>query len=137
MGQGFSPATHMWGRASALQLNPREQARKPAPRGYTSESRVCKTRVRLSAARRTVGWLAPADRERGMRTLFERPNEVVFGEASAAAALARFKAAVADLPDTAVVVSHGTVISLYVAAQTGLDAFDVWQGLQLPEIVQI
>jgi broad specificity phosphatase PhoE len=88
-------------------------------------------------ARRTVSWLAPADFERGVRALFERPDEIVFGEESAAGALARFEMAVADLPDSAVVVSHGTVISLYVAAQTGLDAFYVWRSLGLPELVQI
>lgn len=88
-------------------------------------------------ARRRVGFLEREELERGIRELFDRPDEVVFGEESAAAALRRFETAVADLPDESVVVSHGTVISLYVAAQTGLDGYEVWQALQLPDIVEI
>jgi hypothetical protein len=37
----------------------------------------------------------------------------------------------------AVVVSHGTVISLYVAQRTGLDGFEVWSGLELPDLVVV
>ncbi len=87
-------------------------------------------------ARRTVGWLEPDELERGIRGLFERPDEVVYGEESAAAALARFEAAVEGLPESAVVVSHGTVISLYAAARTGGDPFELWKRLELPDVVE-
>jgi broad specificity phosphatase PhoE len=43
-------------------------------------------------ARRTVPWLEADELRRSIRTLFERPDEVVFGEESATAALARFSA---------------------------------------------
>lgn len=86
--------------------------------------------------RRTVGWLEPHELELGIRRLFERPDEVVYGEESAGAALSRFEAAVEGLPESAVVVSHGTVISLYVAARTGRDPFELWQSLELPDVVE-
>jgi broad specificity phosphatase PhoE len=88
-------------------------------------------------ARRTVGWLEPDELEHGIRALFSRPDEVVYGEESASAALARFEAAVAGLPERAVVVSHGTVISLYVAAKTGRDPFELWRSLELPDVVEV
>jgi broad specificity phosphatase PhoE len=88
-------------------------------------------------ARRTVGWL-PRDRlELGIKALVDRPDQIVFGEESATAALARFDAAVAGLPDRALVVTHGTVMSLYIAAKTGRDAFEVWQSLELPDAVEL
>ena len=88
-------------------------------------------------ARRTVGWLAPDDLDRGIRELFERPGEVVFGEESAAAALARFEAAVAGLPEPSVVVTHGTVLSLYAAPRIGRDAYELWGSLELPDVVEV
>jgi broad specificity phosphatase PhoE len=89
------------------------------------------------AARRTVGWLAPEDLDRGIRELFERPGEIVFGEESAAAALARFEAAVDGVPEPGVVVTHGTVLSLYAAARTGRDPYELWRSLELPDVVEV
>jgi broad specificity phosphatase PhoE len=88
-------------------------------------------------ARRTIGWLAPEDLDRGIRELFERPGEVVFGEESAAAALARFEAAIAGLPEPAVAVTHGTVLSLYAAPRIGRDAYELWGSLELPDVVEV
>ena len=88
-------------------------------------------------ARRTVGWLATEEIDRGIRDLFERPGEVVFGEESAEAALARFDAAVAGLPEPAVVVTHGTVLTLYAAPRIGRDPYELWSSLELPDIVEI
>lgn len=88
-------------------------------------------------ARRTVGWLAPGEIDRGIRELFERPDEVVFGEESAEAALARFDSAVARLPEPAVVVTHGTVLSIYAAPRIGRDVYELWSSLELPDIVEV
>ena len=88
-------------------------------------------------ARRSVGWLSHADLAAGIRALFEHPHEVVFGEESAASALARFEAAVAQLPADAVVVTHGTILSLYVAARTGRDPYELWRSLELPDVVRV
>lgn len=54
---------------------------------------------------------------------------------SANAALARFTAAVDGLTEPAIVVSHGTIISLYAAARTGRDPYELWSGLVLPDVV--
>ncbi len=88
-------------------------------------------------ARRTVGWLASEKLDRGIRELFARPHEVVFGEESASAALARFESAVDGVPEPAVVVTHGTVLSLYAAARTGRDPYELWRSLELPDVVEI
>lgn len=87
-------------------------------------------------ARRTVGWLERDELERRIRELFDRPDEVVYGEESAAEALARFELAVTELPEPAVVVSHGTVISLFAASRTGRDPFMIWRALELPDVVE-
>jgi broad specificity phosphatase PhoE len=89
------------------------------------------------SARRTVPWLEAEDFLRAMRRLFAQPDEVVFGEETAAQALARFSAAVSGLADGTVVVSHGAVISLYAAAWTGRDAFALWSDLELPDLVVV
>jgi broad specificity phosphatase PhoE len=86
-------------------------------------------------ARRTVPWLDRVELEDGIRRLFAEPDRVVFGEESGAEALARFSRAVDDLGRGAVVVSHGTVISLYAAARTGRDPFEIWRALELPDLV--
>jgi broad specificity phosphatase PhoE len=88
-------------------------------------------------ARLTVGWLAPEEIDRGVRELFERPDEVVFGEESAEAALARFEAAVAELSEPAAVVTHGTVLSLYAAPRIGRGGYELWSSLELPDIVEV
>jgi broad specificity phosphatase PhoE len=88
-------------------------------------------------ARRTVGWLRRDQLELGIKALFDRPDQIVFGEESANAALARFEATVAELPERAVVVTHGTVLSLYVAARTGRDPFEFWRSLELPDLVEV
>jgi broad specificity phosphatase PhoE len=88
-------------------------------------------------ARRTVRWMEAEEFRRAVRELFLRPEEVVFGEESAANALARFSTAADGLADNSVVVSHGTVIGLYAAARTGRDAFEIWSGLELPDLVVV
>jgi broad specificity phosphatase PhoE len=88
-------------------------------------------------ARRTVPWLERDAFERGVRELFERPNEIAFGEESAAAALARFTAAVNGLTEPAIVVTHGTVISLYAAARMGRDPYELWRRLELPDLLVV
>lgn len=73
--------------------------------------------------------------------LFARPNELVFGRETAAAALARFDAAVTSLAagvperEDVILVSHGTVIALFVAAHAGFDGFALWKRLGLPSFV--
>jgi broad specificity phosphatase PhoE len=50
-------------------------------------------------------------------------------------ALSRFDAAIADVADDlAAVVTHGTVLSLWMGRRVdGLDPIDFWSGLQMPD----
>lgn len=75
-----------------------------------------------------------------IRELFARPDEPVFGPETAGAALARFSAALDDAlanvtERSVAVVTHGTVISLYVARRFGMDGYTLWWRLGLPALV--
>lgn len=78
--------------------------------------------------------------EERVRELFARPGELVYGTETAEAALARFRAVVMsvvseNIEGNVAVVSHGTVIALFVAAMAGGDGFALWKGLGLPSCV--
>ena len=76
-----------------------------------------------------------------MRDLFAHPDAVVFGSESGSAALARFAKAVdqvvSDESGDVVVVSHGTVMSLFVAARAHVDGSELWAVLGLPSYVSL
>lgn len=79
-------------------------------------------------------WLATVQR------LFERPDEPVLGTETAREALDRFEEAVRRIlarhPDERLaIVSHGTVMSLFVARHNEVDAFTFWKGLWMPDTV--
>lgn len=90
--------------------------------------------------RETAPFLTADGFRHAMRTFFDKPAELVFGEETADAASARFSGAIGALleehpEENVVVVTHGTVIALYVAQHTGVDAFDVWGRLALPDAI--
>jgi broad specificity phosphatase PhoE len=71
---------------------------------------------------------------------FARPRELVFGDETAAQAMMRFSRAVNRLiretgEGNLVIVAHGTVISLFVAARNHLDPYELWKRLDLPSYV--
>ena len=72
---------------------------------------------------------------------FRRPDELVFGQESAAAALKRFAAAVRDLMDETeddeLVVSHGTVISLLLAQGGNGSPMELWSSLKSPDHIAV
>ncbi len=76
-----------------------------------------------------------------LRRLFAHPADLVFGTESADAALRRFHAAVSAVMaggnDDEAVVTHGTVMSLLIAAGGNGHTFDVWQRLGLPDLVTL
>jgi broad specificity phosphatase PhoE len=80
-----------------------------------------------------AGWLGPERFEQSVQEAFARPSEVVYGGESIDAARERFASA-AERPGTAIV-SHGTVISVYAAARTETDPFELWGRLGLPSLV--
>ena len=86
-------------------------------------------------------WMSREEFESRVRELFATPAECVFGSESADAARRRFTAAVMRLlPRThgdIVVVSHGTVMTLFVAAVAGLEPFAFWKSLGMPGAVAL
>lgn len=72
--------------------------------------------------------------------LFRKPGELVYGMETADEAHARFRHAIdrvlkENVKGNVVVVSHGTVISLYVTRLARTDAFGFWKRLGLPSFV--
>ncbi len=68
---------------------------------------------------------------------FERPAELVMGYETADEAHTRFAASVSRIVEqfplgNLAVVSHGTVMTLFVSRANGLDAFSFWASLGLP-----
>jgi broad specificity phosphatase PhoE len=75
-----------------------------------------------------------------VRAMFASPDELVFGEETATEAMSRFSQAVLRLVSAhpgrdSVIVTHGTVISLFVAGCGGFDPFPFWRRLGLPAVV--
>jgi len=93
-------------------------------------------------ARDAVGWLDSPDAfETAVSMLFAEPDKPVFGDETANQAKARFTAALeqvmsAETGDVAVV-SHGTVITLYVAGANHLEPVRLWKQLGLPSLVTV
>ena len=75
-----------------------------------------------------------------VEALFSHPDELVMGLETAHQTLARYAAGVENVlaahPDqTVAIVSHGTVMALYIAQQTGCDGLQLWQSLGLPTAI--
>ncbi len=91
--------------------------------------------------RRASGFLSTDVFAARMRDLFANPESVVFGDESASNALARFAKAVdqvvSDETGDVVIVSHGTVMSLFVASRARVDASELWAVLGLPSYVSL
>ena len=93
--------------------------------------------------RRAAGFLERKVFEARMRDLFAHPDQLVFGSESASAALTRFSAAVDRVisEDTGdgdiVIVTHGTVMSLFVAKRSHVDATSLWTTLGLPSYIAL
>ena len=85
-------------------------------------------------------YLSSAEFQNAVREFFSKPDELVFGNETAHAAHNRFSEAVYSLLDThsnkqIAIVSHGTVISLFVSRMTGTSDYSLWQKLGLPGFV--
>jgi broad specificity phosphatase PhoE len=84
-------------------------------------------------------YTAPGEYEEHVCRLFSAPDACVFGAESATAALARFRKGMDQVlaceDRRPLVVTHGTVMSLYIAAESGVDAFAIWRQLRMPSYV--
>jgi broad specificity phosphatase PhoE len=90
--------------------------------------------------REHAGWLTNPAFEQAVAAFFTRPDELVFGEETASQAGARFDAAVRGVLATrpgqnVAIVSHGTVITLFVAQHAGVAPRPFWKRLGMPAIV--
>jgi broad specificity phosphatase PhoE len=77
------------------------------------------------------------DFERSARAFFENPGKLVWGNETAEQAGRRFSRAMDEIleryPDESVaVVTHGTVITLFVARYAEMEPFEFWKRLGLP-----
>ena len=77
----------------------------------------------------------PGHFEEQVRRLFASPQDRVFGNESAADCLHRFRRAIGVVNGSRarrpVVVTHGTVMSLYIADEVGVDAGGLWRQLTM------
>ncbi len=77
--------------------------------------------------------------EAAIAEFFEKPNQLVYGNETANQALSRFTTAVSKICKASegnlVIVSHGTVITLFVATHNAVHAFAFWKQLELPSFV--
>ena len=90
--------------------------------------------------REHAGWLPGPAFEQAVADFFARPDDLVFGEETASQARARFEAAVRDVIDiypsqTIALVTHGTVMTLFVAAYTSIAPLPFWKSLGMPALV--
>lgn len=90
--------------------------------------------------RSNVGWLGAEEFERALARFFREPERAVFGTESADQAYERFARAVEEATESyhqsnVAIVSHGTVISLFVARATGEAPLALWRRLGLPSFV--
>jgi len=84
--------------------------------------------------------LSPLEHARLNLRIFSNPDAPVVGRESAREAQRRFGAALFEelqrtTEDNLVVVTHGTVISLFVSAHANVDGAELWQRLQCPSFV--
>lgn len=77
----------------------------------------------------------PADFEARMAQFFAEPSEIVFGMESAFDARGRFAGGIYDTQDESpngniAIVTHGTVMALFIARCIGAEPFNVWRDIQ-------
>ncbi|HSV02703.1 MAG TPA: hypothetical protein VLI41_05805 [Phenylobacterium sp.] len=74
-------------------------------------------------------------RARVLRSLRE-PELSVQGAETGTAAAGRFAAGLSRHPERPlIVVSHGTVLSVWLAVKLGVEAAELWSSLRLPEAI--
>ncbi len=90
--------------------------------------------------RSNVSWTSAERFRSQLAEFFARPNERVFGDETASQARDRFSSSVRtileDQADGSVaIISHGTVITLFVCAWNDLDPYQFWLELEMPSLV--
>jgi broad specificity phosphatase PhoE len=75
-----------------------------------------------------------------VRNLFAYPDKLIFGDETGLAAKQRFEKAVdsvmvANPRENIAIVTHGTVLSLFVSDLTGCEIYPFWQKLGMPAVL--
>jgi broad specificity phosphatase PhoE len=90
-------------------------------------------------ARHSAGYLSRDDLEAGIARLFASTSEPVFGDETADQAFARFAAALerrqAKGARDILVVTHGTILSIYLGRVAGIDPLPFWRTLPTPAAI--
>lgn len=89
-----------------------------------------------------VPYLTQDEFQISIREFFQKPGELVFGKETANQAHARFYRSVHSILQehtnkTIAIVTHGTVLSLFVSRLTGSSDFELWNELGLPSFVVV
>lgn len=92
--------------------------------------------------RSDVPYLSHRTFQASIREFFQKPDELVFGKETANEAYTRFYRSVHSILEkyqnqTVLLVSHGTVISLFVARLTGSSVLELWNELGLPSFIAL
>lgn len=92
--------------------------------------------------RQAGDWVTESEFKDRLSRFFSNPSKLVFGTESANDAHDRFARAIDAVvakvsSGCAVVVSHGTVISLFTARSNGLDPYEVWGRLTCPGFIRM
>ena len=87
--------------------------------------------------RRNVPHMQPGEFISSVELFFRRPSELSLGGETAQQALARFEAAVNEAiskhpTGNLAIVSHGTVIALFVEKHSDRNGFQIWREMSLP-----
>ena len=89
-----------------------------------------------------VAYSTQAEFKAQVARFFVKPDTLVFGQETARQASQRFdvavQAALAQHPaQTLAIVTHGTVLSLYISQHCALDAYAFWQSLGIPACIHL
>jgi broad specificity phosphatase PhoE len=145
------------GRANCLPLARRLQTYRPSVLASSLEPKAIETADILTQLlglpvmpvaglheheRGSVRELDEEDFEASVAAFFAHPEELVLGVETARQARDRFAGALEGIvrqhpTGDVVVVAHGTVMSLFVAAYTRIEPFPFWKRLRLPDMVAL
>ena len=92
--------------------------------------------------RSNVPYLSQDAFQASIRSFFQQPDQLVFGKETANEAHLRFYRAIHSILNenrnrTVVVVTHGTVLALFVSRLTGSSDLELWSMLDLPSFVAL
>lgn len=87
--------------------------------------------------RKNVSFMDNKTFQKTIQNFFARPDELMFGQETARQAFQRFDKAVKNVlqihSEPIGIVTHASVLSLFIAHYNALDAYTFWQQLKMPD----